>query len=220
MLHPLFEGFFLGLTIAITLGPALFALLQTSIKHGTKTGIFLAFGIFLSDLFLVLGAYFGASQIITDSKYHLTLGIIGGIVMTLFGVFTLFRKIRVTEQVEAIEEIRVRTKGRFPYLIKGFLLNIANPFLWVFWISSVLAINGTYGGDHKSVALFFAGSLIMVLLTDIFKVVLANKLKVTGNPVVKLWVNRIVGMLFIIFGAFIIVGSLLQYYRGVSLQMP
>lgn len=220
MLHPLFEGLFLGLTVAITLGPALFALLQTSIKHGTGTGIFLAVGVFLSDLVLVVGAYFGALQIITDPKYHLIVGMIGGGIMILFGVFTFFRKLPETEKVEAISEIKVRNKGRLPYLIKGFLLNIANPFLWVFWISSVLAINGTYGGDHRSVALFFAGSLLMVLSTDILKVVLANKIKLTGNPSVKLWVNRIVGLLFLIFGIFIIAGSLLQYYRGVSLQMP
>lgn len=220
MLHPLFEGFFLGLTIAITLGPALFALLQTSIKHGTSTGIILASGIFLSDLFLVVGAYFGASQVITHPKYHLILGIVGGFIMTVFGIFTFFRKVPETEQVEAINEIKVKTKGRFPYLMKGFLLNIANPFLWVFWISSVLAINGTYGGDHRSVAMFFSGTLIMVLSTDILKVILANKIKLTGNPVFKLWVNRIVGILFMVFGAFIIIGSLLQYYRGVSIQMP
>ena len=54
LLHPLFEGLILGITVAITLGPALVALLQTSIKHGMKTGIFLAIGIFSSDFFLVV----------------------------------------------------------------------------------------------------------------------------------------------------------------------
>jgi len=104
-----------------------------------------------------------------------------------------------------------------PYFFKGFLLNIANPFLWVFWITSVLAINATFGGDQQQVALFFAGTLGIILATDILKVILANKLKVTGNPMVKLWINRIVGVLFIVIGAFIIAGSLIEYYRGVAL---
>ncbi len=215
-LHPLFEGLILGLTVAITLGPALFALLQTSIKHGVKIGIFLALGIFLSDLALVVGCYFGASRIITDAKYHLILGIIGGFVMFAFGVYTFFKKVPQTEQVEAISEIKVKKKGALPYFFKGFLLNIANPFLWVFWISSVLAVNGSYGGDQRSVALFFTGTLAMVLTTDILKVLLANKIKVMGNPQVTIWVNRIVGLLFIIIGAFIITGSLLEYFRVIS----
>lgn len=218
-LSPLFEGLILGLTVAITLGPALFALLQTSIKHGVKIGIFLALGIFLSDLTLVVGCYFGASQIITDAKYHLILGIVGGIVMTAFGIYTILKKIPVTEQVEAINEIKVNKKGPMPYFFKGFFLNIANPFLWVFWISSVLAVNGSYGGDQRSVALFFTGTLSMVLMTDILKVVLANKIKMAGNPQVKLWMNRAVGLLFIILGAFIISGSLLEYFRVISLNV-
>ncbi|MFZ4522380.1 MAG: LysE family translocator [Bacteroidales bacterium] len=220
ILHPLFEGIILGLTVAISVGPALFALLQTSIKYGIKVGIFLAAGIFVSDLALVVGFYFGASAIVTNPKYHLVLGIIGGIVMTVYGVYTFFKKVSMTEQVEAINVIKVKKKGPMPYFFKGFVLNFANPFLWVFWITSMLAINATYGGNQKSVALFFAGSLSVILLTDILKVVLANKIKIAGNPQVKLWMNRIVGLLFMIIGAFIITGSLLEFFRGISLQVP
>lgn len=220
ILHPLFEGIILGLTVAISIGPALFALLQTSIKHGIKRGIFLAAGIFTSDLTLVVGFYFGASAIVTNPGYHLVLGIIGGIVMSAYGGYTLFKKVPTTEQVEAIDEIRVKKKGALPYLFKGYLLNFANPFLWVFWITSMLAINAAYGGNQQSVALFFAGSLSVILMTDILKVVMANKIKIVRNPLVKLWMNRIVGILFIIIGAFIISGSLLEYFRGISLRVP
>lgn len=219
VLHPLFEGIILGLTVAITLGPALFALLQTSIKHGVKTGIFLAAGIFVSDLVVVVGCFFGAAKIVTDSHYHLGLGLAGGIVMIIFGMFTIFRKLPSSEQIEVVKEIKVKKKGVLPYFFKGFVLNLANPFLWVFWITSVLAINATYGGDQKQVALFFIGTLSMILATDILKAMLANKLKIAENPGVKLWVNRIVGLLFVIIGAFIITGSLLEYFRGVSLPV-
>ena len=219
VLHPLFEGIILGLTVAISIGPALFALLQTSIKHGIKTGIFLAAGIFTSDLALVVGFYFGAAQIVTNTSYHLVLGIVGGAVMTIFGIFTLFRKMPSTEQIEPIKEIHVNKKGALPYYFKGFILNLANPFLWVFWITSMLAINAAYGGNQRSVALFFAGSLSVILMTDILKVVLANKFKFAGNPQVKIWMNRIVGLLFIIMGAFIITGSLLEYFHGISLHV-
>ncbi len=220
ILHPLFEGIILGLTVAISVGPALFALLQTSIKHGIKIGIFLAAGIFVSDLALVVGFYFGASAIVTNPKYHLVLGIIGGVVMTVYGIYTFFKKVPMTEQVEAINEIKVKQKGPLPYFFKGFVLNFANPFLWVFWITSMLAINATYGGNQRAVALFFIGTLSVILMTDILKVVLANKIKVAGNPQVKLWMNRIVGLLFMIIGAFIISGSLLEYFRGISLSVP
>jgi len=218
LIHPLFEGLILGITVAITLGPALVALLQTSIKHGIKRGISLAFGIFTSDLVLVVAAFFGVSEIITAPKYHLIFGILGGVLMISYGVFTFFRKVPYNEQVEAIGEIHVKRQGILPYYFKGFILNIANPTLWFFWIFWVVSINSTYGGDRKSVAMFFAGALGMILSTDILKCILSNKIKVLGNPRVKFWINRIVGILFFIFGAFIITGTLLEYlgihFRG------
>ncbi|MCX6246380.1 MAG: LysE family translocator [Bacteroidetes bacterium] len=216
LLHPLFEGFLLGITVAITLGPALVALLQTSIKHGVKTGIFLALGIFSSDLFLVVLAFFGVSEIITAPKFHLAFGILGGVLMISYAIYTFFRKVPQSEQVEAISEIHVKRPGVLPYFFKGFLLNVANPTLWFFWIFWVVSINSTYGGDRQSVALFFAGALGMILATDIVKAVLANKIKVLGNPKVKRWINRIVGILFFIFGAFIISGTLLEYFKALK----
>lgn len=214
LLHPLFEGLILGMTVAITLGPALVALLQTSIRHGIQTGISLAFGIFTSDLLIVVGALFGVSEIITAPNYHLAFGILGGILMISYGIYTFFRKVPQSEQVEAINVINVKRPGVLPYFFKGFLLNLANPSLWFFWIFWVVSINSTYGGDRESVAIFFAGALGMILATDILKCILANKIKVLGNPKVKLWMNRIVGILFFIFGAFIISGTLLEYLKA------
>ena len=140
--------------------------------------------------------------------------------MCAFGIYTFFKKVPQTEQVEVIDEIKVRKKGVLPYFFKGFFLNIANPSLWFFWITSVVAISGTYGGDQKNVALFFSGTLGVILTTDILKVVLANRIKLAGNPQIKLWINRIVGLLFIIIGVFIISGSLLEYFRGIYLKVP
>jgi threonine/homoserine/homoserine lactone efflux protein len=214
LLIPFFKGLVLGLTVAITLGPALFALLQTSIKHGVKIGIALAFGIFTSDLLIVVGAFFGVSEIVTDPSYRLVFGIVGGIVMTTFGILTFFKKIPKTEQVEVIAEISVKRPGITPYFFKGFILNIANPSLWFFWITCVLSISSTYSGPDKkkSVASFFIGALAMVLATDILKCILANQIKVLERPTVKLWINRIVGILFIIIGTFIIVGTVYEFY--------
>jgi len=217
LLIPFFKGLVLGLTVAITLGPAIFALLQTSIKHGVKIGISLAFGIFASDSLIVVGAFFGVSEIVTDPSYRLVFGIIGGVVMTIFGIFTFFKKVPKTEQIEVITEIKVKRPGPFPYFIKGFVLNIANPSLWFFWITCVVSISSTYSGPdkRKSVASFFIGALAMVLSTDILKCILANQIKVLERPVVKLWINRIVGILFMIIGTFIIAGTVYEFYAHI-----
>jgi threonine/homoserine/homoserine lactone efflux protein len=208
MFHALFQGIILGLTVSISLGPALMALIQTSIKHGIKTGIFLALGIFTSDLIVVVGAYFGASQIVTRNDTQIIFGIIGGLVLIIFGLYSLFHKVNLKEQVEVVSEIKVRRPGVMRYYFKGFILNMANPFLWAFWITSVLAISSTYRGNRLAIILFFAGTLATVLFTDILKCILANKIRVASNPYVRLWLNRIVGSIFILFGIFVVVNVL------------
>jgi threonine/homoserine/homoserine lactone efflux protein len=144
MIHPLFEGIILGITVSISLGPALVALLQTSIKHGIKTGIFLALGIFSSDLTVVVGAYFGATQIITNHTTHFIFGILGGTLMVIFGIVSITKKIQLQDHVEVLNEIKVKKPGLLRYFVKGYFLNIANPFLWAFWLTTVLAIASTY----------------------------------------------------------------------------
>ena len=208
MLHPLFEGIILGISVSLSLGPALFALLQTSIKHGIKTGLFLVFGIFLSDLIVVFAAFFGASHIVVNNDTHVIFGVIGGGILLIFGLYSVTRKIKKEDLVEAINEIKVRRSGSIPYFFKGFLLNIANPFLWGFWITSVLAISSSYRGNRIAVILFFSGTLGTVLTTDIIKCLLANKIKIANHPYVKLWINRIVGVIFMLFGIFVIINVL------------
>ncbi|HSN49780.1 MAG TPA: LysE family translocator [Bacteroidales bacterium] len=205
----------LGFTVAITLGPALFALLQTSIKHGIKIGIFLALGIFASDLLIVVLAFFGVSGIITNPSYSLAFGIIGGIVMEFFGIFTFFRKLPENDQIQVHTEIKVKRPGSLPYFFKGFVLNIANPSLWFFWVTAVVSISSTYTGPHKNelVAFFFFGALATIFMTDILKCVLANQFKILEKPSVKRWVNRIVGILFVIIGIIIISGTFYSYYH-------
>jgi len=217
MIRPLVEGFFLGLTVAIIIGPAMIALIQTSIKYGAWHGVYLALGIFSSDLTIVVGSYFGASQILGNPKSHLILGIIGGTILLLFGIATLIRKVPETETVEAIRELKFNRGGFFTYYFKGYFLNLANPSIWFFWITSVVAINSSYGGQREKVAFFFAGTLLMVLMTDILKALLADKIRSAISPQVKLWINRIAGILFLIIGLFVIGSSISEYFYGISL---
>jgi arginine exporter protein ArgO len=70
---PFLQGVLLGLTFAVLIGPAFFALIQTSIHRGFRFGFFLAIGIFLSDLVALLVCYFGATQILgSDPRQNAT----------------------------------------------------------------------------------------------------------------------------------------------------
>jgi threonine/homoserine/homoserine lactone efflux protein len=201
-MHPLLQGIILGLTLSALLGPALFTLLQTSIHRGVKSGIFLALGIFLSDVCVVYLAFMGALQLINQRNNYLIAGIIGGLILIGFGLYTFYHKIHMDENNKAIE---VRVAGPVTYILKGYFLNIMNPFVWFFWISAMVGVSSTYGDDKQGVMTFFIGTLSMVFGSDVLKVFIANKIKEHLNANILVRVNHFVGILLVGFGIFLII---------------
>lgn len=200
---PLIEGIILGLTLAVFFGfgPALFALLQTTIHRGFLSGLFLAIGIFLSDLALVSLCFLGAIQIISKPENNLAFAIISGSVLIIFGIVTYTRKVRLNNSAE--------TNGKTPwlgtYIFKGFFLNIANPFVWIFWMGVVVAMTANYEADVKSLYIFFSATLLTVLSTDILKCFASYKIKKFLTPKIMLWINRVAGIGLVLFGLYLII---------------
>ncbi len=205
MLQTILKGILLGLTLAVLIGPAFFSLVQTSIHRGFRSGMFLAIGIFLSDLTLVFFAFLGASRILSEPANQKFVGIAGGLMLILFGVYTYFHKMQITEN----EGVEVKKPGFITYLLKGFFLNLANPSVWIYWVFWVGVITtelSTKEGviDTKLIFAFFAATLLTVFLTDLIKCFISFRIKIyLNNKVLKL-INHIVGVLLVIFGLYLI----------------
>jgi len=207
-MHPLLEGMILGLTLAIMLGPAMFSLIQTSIHRGLYRGILLAAGIFLSDLSLVMLCYLGAVQVIGNDRNYLMFGIIGGVILVIFGIVTFLRKVQVTDDNNLID---VKMPGPLTFILKGFFLNFANPFVWIFWVSVMVTVSSGYGTDSWSIKTFFAGTLLTILLTDILKVIVASRLKRYLKPRILIMINHLVGILLVLFGIYLMIRTFLNF---------
>jgi threonine/homoserine/homoserine lactone efflux protein len=209
MIHPLFEGIIIGLTMAVMLGPALFALLQTSILRGTRAGVILASGIFLSDLVVVVCSYLGAAQLLNQGKKSLVVGLIGGTILIIFGIVTFTKKVQISDSNNLIEQKRL--PGPLTYLVKGFFLNFANPFVWFFWFTVMMGISGTYGSEFSAVSAFFGGVLITIYSTDVLKVFIASRIKKYLTIKILNLVNYIVGILLVVFGIILIIRSTITF---------
>ena len=206
---PLIEGIILGLTLAIFFGfgPALFALLQTTIHRGFLSGLLLAIGIFLSDLVLVALCFVGAIQIISKPENNLAFAIISGIVLIIFGMVTYTRK----PPVNSGPEIKVKTPWPGTYIFKGFFLNIANPFVWIFWMGVVVGMTANFEANVRSMYIFFSATLLTVLSTDILKCFASYKIKRFLTPKIMLMINRIAGVGLAIFGLFLIAKAFITF---------
>jgi threonine/homoserine/homoserine lactone efflux protein len=198
---PFFEGVLLGLTLAVLFGPALFSLLQTSVHRGPRAGMLLALGIIGSDITIVLLCYMGVTQLLVNDRNYLFLGILSGIIMIAFGLFTYTRKVLDMDNGNGPKD---KMPGPLTFLLKGYFLNIANPFIWIFWISLMVGISANYDQYKPAILAFFTGALVTILATDFAKVAIANRIKKFLTIAIMTWVNRLVGIILCFFGVVLI----------------
>ena len=190
MFKALFEGILLGITLAILIGPSFFALIQTSISNGFRSGLALAFGIFLSDILCVFLAYFGASQFLGDPENKEIMGIMGGSILIAFGAFHAFRKKKIEGTGIEIENVN------FPLtVVKGFFLNILNPFVLVFWLGAITVVSSKDNFSVSYLITFFSGTLLTVFATDVLKSYVALKLLNALKPDTLVKLNKIAGVI-------------------------
>ncbi len=201
---PLLQGVILGLTFAVLLGPAFFALIQTSIHRGFRSGALLATGIFLSDFFALVVCYFGASQILgSDPRQNVYFSVVGGIIMVIFGTYTFSRKAEKQED-ETGKPKHDKPSKFYVYIIKGFFLNAMNPGMWFLWITIVISVSANYGVNNSSILIFLVGALATIYGTDLLKCFVSNQIKHFVNDKVLTWMNRLVGIIIIGIGVYLV----------------
>jgi threonine/homoserine/homoserine lactone efflux protein len=188
MLEPILSGIGFGLILAIMVGPVFFTLLQTALHEGFKAGVHLATGVLLSDACWISLAYIFAAQLDLTGKYRAFTGWIGGALLIVFGISMFISKVKVKE----VDDDKRTVHAKF--ILKGFLLNSLNPAVPVFWLGviSVLKLKENYTAVHEG--FFFGSVLATVFATDLLKSFVAHRLKKLLQPMVLLWINRIVGM--------------------------
>ena len=209
MLHPLFEGMLLGLTLALFFGfgPAFFALVQTGIHRGFSKGFILAIGVFLNDLTVVTVSILAAHAVMENMHKHQLLGVLGGVVLIIFGIVASKHKIVVDSDDDVVN---INEPHAITYLIKGYLLNIANPFVWLFWPTVVLGVAAPFMDTTRDIILFFAGTLSLVFSSDVAKVYLASKIKGYITDKFLRLINKIASISLMVFGVVLIFRSLYE----------
>jgi threonine/homoserine/homoserine lactone efflux protein len=220
------------LSVVVNMGPAFITLLQTSLHRGFRSAAWFAFGVILNDTMVVLLCILTSVQVtMKDTKIDPALFCIGaGVILVLFGVFTFRKKVRALDTVNQDsksvviknskkaksmdslddEEKTVVVKNDvkpawYVFLGKGFALNILNPFVWIFWFSSVAIVAGNMGGNKTSTLVFFAIILGTTLTLELLKAWGAARLKRFLNPKRTMLMNRIAGVLLMLCGAYFII---------------
>lgn len=209
MFWAIFIGFFLSLVVNI--GPAFITLVQTSIHRGFRSAAWFVTGVMLNDAMIVSLCILTSVQIVMRSSFEAALACIGaGLILFLFGVFTYRRKVegqeeRIEQRTQEIMKEHSDKPAWFVFLGKGFVLNLLNPAIWVFWFSAVAMVAGNMGGNKVSTLVFFVIILGTTWILELLKAWGAARLKKFFNPERTVLMNHITGIILMVFGAYFII---------------
>lgn len=228
MIRFVLDAVVLGFTLAFVFGfgAAFVTLIQTSIQRGFKPAAWFALGVNLNDVMMVSLCVMTSVQVVANGNHEMFLFSLGaGIILILFGIFTYTRKVKednykvIKERTdEIIDEHRERFKKDddtpkwFVFLGKGFVLNLLNPFIWIFWFSTVAVTSGQMNGDKVKTLLFFAIMIGTCFCCDLLKAKLASFLQRFFNAKRIRVMNIVIGLGLVLGGIFFIVYGFLNYY--------
>src|SRR5690554_176815 len=121
------SGFLLGIFIALSVGPTLFAIIQYSMHHTYKAGIAFILGVSLSDILYVTLANIATSFLIFLEDHQDIIGYIGAALFISIGLYGLLKKFKPKRPVRKGEK-RVISKSTYLKIFSsGFLMNVLNP---------------------------------------------------------------------------------------------
>ena len=202
MFAPIFKGLLLGLILSISIGPVIFAILKQSLTNGHKAGYAFVAGVSMSDLSIlfVCNIFTGFFAVVLTHKAMIAM--LGAGFLFLLGCYTiLFKKISIIN-IDGGDEKKLRLRDLAGVLFSGFLMNTLNPSVFLFWFAWTAAIGNDASETQNPIMhklLVFGTCLIFVLISDLAKVYLAKKLRPKLTEKNLLWINRVSGMIILIF---------------------
>ena len=202
-----------GFLLAISIGPGFFVLLETSITKGFKAAFTLDCGIIFSDIIFIFIAYFASNQILAQFKDNPNLYIIGGLIMSVYGIisYTQLKKKFVIDEEKDIDDI---PKNNYLGLFfKGFFLNVINIGILGFWMMIIITQGPRLQMIPLRVFTFFTATLFFYLAIDVVKIILAKQLKNRLTPVNIYKIKRVISFILIIFGVFFLLQGIFPGFK-------
>lgn len=205
----LWQGIKIGLVLCFMIGPVFFALLQTAVEEGFRAAAMVGAGIWTSDLGYILLVYFGLTfvkQYTESGQVEVTIGIVGTLLFIIFGLVALL--IPPKNLLLPDDQLYQRSSSYFSLYLKGFLLNVFNPFtifLWIGIMSTILIDQELSSG--KAVT-FFTGIIATVIMTDLLKIVLSKRIRNIIQSKHLIWIRKGTGIALLSFGIFLAIRTM------------
>lgn len=209
MVEVILKGLGFGLLLSISVGPVLFSIIKQSLNNGHRGGFAFILGVSVSDISLVLVSNIFTELFNSLKQYKTEVGVAGCIFLVSMGIYFLFfKKVKVNEQGQQVLKFRKRDYAKI--FLSGYFMNTLNPAVFIFWITTSTAV--AYHTVNDRIIIFIT-CLVWMLGTDVLKVLLAGKIRNRLTPHNIHNINRVNGLLLIIFGIALVWGLIVYGKR-------
>jgi len=205
MWQAIINGLMLGCILALSVGPVIFTVIKQSLNNGHTGGFSFVAGVWVSDIVLVVISNAFSALVSELLEYKAIIGYIGSAFLVIMGVFYLFFK-KVTLRTDAdLKLARFRKRDMLKILSSGFLINTLNPSVFIFWLGTATALGAKFSFQQRII--IFSVCLAFNIAADIFKVLLAGKLRkrLTLHNITV--INKVSGVILVGFGMALLYGT-------------
>ncbi|NDE10273.1 MAG: lysine transporter LysE [Chitinophagia bacterium] len=205
MMEAVLKGLAISLLLVFSVGPIVFTIIKQSIVNGRMGGFSFVAGIWLSDLLIVILSNVFSEAVTSLLHFKKAIGLTGSLFLLGMGIFYLFfKKLKLRGAEDSAVRISGGTHARL--VIAGFFINILNPAVIAFWLTTATTL--AIGNSVRDRIVIFSTCILVNFGADVGKVLLAGKLskKLTHRNIEL--INKISGLLLLIFGIALFFGVL------------
>ncbi|MBO3096774.1 LysE family translocator [Gelidibacter pelagius] len=188
-----------GIILAFTIGPVFFVLLETSATKGFKSALIFDLGVMLADILFIAVAFLSTNKLLDKIKDDPNFLVFGGVILVVYGIIT-FTKTSKSFRTIVREYHKVELQKNYGKLfLKGFLLNFINIGVLVGWLGFIIIAN-SFTETKSGVIVFLSTILVTYFIIDLFKILIAKKLKNKLTPRRIFKTKKIIALVILAFG--------------------
>ena len=204
MIAPITKGLLLGIILSISIGPVIFAILKQSLTNGKAAGYAFVAGVSSSDITLLIICNVFTQLFALVIEHKSVIAMVGAGFLLLMGLYTLLFKKIALDKIMDDNQKPMRRLDLVGVFVSGYLMNTLNPNVFLFWFAWTAAIGASAAETPNPFVyklIVFGTCLLFVLISDLAKVILAGSLRPKLTEKTLIWVNRISGIIILIFSA-------------------
>jgi len=205
MMTDFLPAVFLGIILAFTIGPVFFTILEISVSKGFRAAVFFNIGVVFSEIVFFAIAYASTSSLLESIQENPSWKILGGVLLSFYAGITLLGIYQnKTEEGPYSVDPGSESPNLIKNMVRGFLLNIINFAVLVFWILIVANYGPGFQDTEYKMFLFFLTIVGTYFSIDLGKIYLAQQLKSSLTRAVITKIKIVVNSVILIIGIVLI----------------